>query len=157
MPSSYNPRHDARRQRGTTEAKDPKVCPMNTECWQGAETAPLRGSISARRSMASMTDDTVENRFEVSIAPELEGGVYASFANLWHGPDVFTIDFAALSAPPERAQDDHGNTYNRFQTRVVSRVRIPPGQVFELMRALEIQLSAWESETGQKPQPPSLA
>jgi len=104
-----------------------------------------------------MTGEDVENRFEVSITPELEAGVYASFANLWHGPDVFTIDFAALSAPPERVQDEHGNAYNRFQTRVVSRVRIPPGQVFELMKALEIQLSAWESETGQKPPVPPQA
>jgi hypothetical protein len=29
---------------------------------------------------------------------------------------------------------------------VVSRVRIPPSQVFELMKALEQQLSAWEKE-----------
>ncbi len=98
-----------------------------------------------------MNDDMIENRFEVTIAPELEGGVYASFANLWHGPDVFTIDFAALAAPPVRIDDDHGQPYNQIQTRIVARVRIPPGQVFELMKALEIQLSAWESETGQKP------
>ena len=32
------------------------------------------------------------------------------------------------------------------QSAVVSRVRIPPAQVFELMKALEQQLSAWESE-----------
>ena len=107
--------------------------------------------------MPGMTDDVVDNRFEVSIAPELEGGVYASFANLWHGPDVFTIDFAALSAPPERVDDESGLPYIRFQTRVVSRVRIPPSQVFELMKALEIQLSAWENETGQKPSLPPLA
>ena len=109
------------------------------------------------RSIPVMTDDVVENRFEVSIAPELEGGVYASFANLWHGPDVFTIDFAALSAPPERGEDENGHGFNRFQTRVVSRVRIPPSQVFELMKALEIQLSAWETETGHKPSPPPQA
>jgi hypothetical protein len=99
---------------------------------------------------ASMSDEVAENRFEVSILPELEGGVYASFANLWHGPDVFTIDFASLSAPPERVEDEMGTAFNRFQTRVVARVRIPPSQVFELMKALEIQLSAWETETGHK-------
>jgi hypothetical protein len=103
-----------------------------------------------------MTDD-VENRFEVSIAPELEGGVYASFANLWHGPDVFTIDFAALAAPPTRSQDENGQEFTQIQTRIVARVRIPPGQVFELMKALEIQLSAWETESGHKPAPPPSA
>jgi Protein of unknown function (DUF3467) len=104
-----------------------------------------------------MTDEVVENRFEVSIAPELEGGVYASFANLWHGPDVFTIDFAALAAPPLRLEDENGQAYTQIQTRIVARVRIPPSQVFELMKALEMQLSAWEIETGQKQaQPPTV-
>ena len=32
---------------------------------------------------------------------------------------------------------------------MIQRVKIPPKQVFELMKALEHQLSAWESETGQ--------
>jgi hypothetical protein len=104
-----------------------------------------------------MDDDLIENRFEVTIAPELEGGVYASFANLWHGPDVFTIDFAALAAPPVRVEDEDGPSYNQIQTRIVARVRIPPGQVFELMKALEMQLSAWESETGHKPGGPATA
>ena len=88
---------------------------------------------------------------EVSIAPELEAGVYASFANLWHTPDVFTLDFAALAAPPVRVEDEDGRAYTQIQTRIVSRVRIPPGQIFELMKALESQLSMWEAETGQRP------
>ena len=104
-----------------------------------------------------MTDDVVENRFEVSIAPELEGGVYASFANLWHTTDVFTLDFAALAAPPVLVQDEDGRAYTQIQTRIVSRVRIPPGQVFELMKALESQLSAWEAETGQRQDNPPSA
>ena len=94
--------------------------------------------------------DEIDTRFEVSIAPELEGGVYASFANLWHSPDVFTLDFAALAAPPQRYEDEHGQPFTQVQTRIVARVRIPPGQVFELMKALEIQLSAWETESGQQ-------
>jgi len=32
----------------------------------------------------------------------------------------------------------------------VSRVRIPPDQVFELMKALEQQLTMWENETGKR-------
>lgn len=36
-------------------------------------------------------------------------------------------------------------------TRIVSRVRIPPSQVFELMKALEQQLSAYEKEIGGSP------
>lgn len=33
--------------------------------------------------------------------------------------------------------------------RVVSRVRIPPAQMFELMKVLERQLTAWEQETDE--------
>jgi len=35
--------------------------------------------------------------------------------------------------------------------RVVSRVRIPPEQVFELAKALTQQLEFWEQETGRRP------
>jgi hypothetical protein len=36
------------------------------------------------------------------------------------------------------------------KARVVSRVRIPPAQVFELMKALEKQLTQWEASTGAR-------
>lgn len=38
--------------------------------------------------------------------------------------------------------------------RIVARIKIPPAQVFELMKALEQQLTAWEKETGQRPAEP---
>ena len=34
--------------------------------------------------------------------------------------------------------------------RVVSRIRIPPEQVFELAKALTQQLEFWEQETGRR-------
>ena len=40
-------------------------------------------------------------------------------------------------------------------TRFVSRIRLPPRQVWELMRALEKELTAWETETGVKIPPPA--
>ena len=89
--------------------------------------------------------ERLEPRVEFSITPEMEVGVYASFANLWHDNDVFTIDFTAVTQPPQPAEDDLGQAYVRVQGRVVARVRIPPNQVFELMKALELQLSAWEA------------
>jgi hypothetical protein len=58
---------------------------------------------------------------------------------VWHSKDVFVLDFAVLSQPI---------TPQQLQSRVVSRVRIPPSQVFEIMKALEQQLSAWEKERG---------
>ena len=70
-------------------------------------------------------------------------GTYADFVSVWHSKDVFVLDFAVLSQPTTPAE---------LRSRVVSRVRIPPSQVFEIMKALEQQLTAWENES--KPAPP---
>ena len=79
----------------------------------------------------------------MNMPPELTAGSYADFVRAWHTKDVFVLDFANL-VEPVRAEDDAV----LLSATVVSRVRIPPSQVFELMKALESQLSAWEKETG---------
>jgi hypothetical protein len=66
-------------------------------------------------------------------------GTYADFVSVWHSKDAFVLDFAVLAQPVSPAQ---------FVSRVVARVRIPPSQVFEIMKALEQQLTAWEAERG---------
>lgn len=90
---------------------------------------------------------------EMSTTPELEMGVPADFVGVWHQPDVFVIDFAVHTRPPQPAEVD-GRPVVSVQARMTARVRIPPAQVFEIMRALEQQLSAWERETGRRPQEP---
>jgi hypothetical protein len=50
--------------------------------------------------------------------------------------------------------EEHDKQVVVMSSRVVARVHIPPQQVFELMKALERQLSAWEAETGNKPKDP---
>ncbi|HEY3006710.1 MAG TPA: DUF3467 domain-containing protein [Micromonosporaceae bacterium] len=88
-----------------------------------------------------------ERRFDIEISPEVEVGVYADFASLWHTSDSFVIDFATLRRPPFAAADpDTGEATAVLPARIVARVRIPPAQVFEFMKALEQQLSAWEQE-----------
>lgn len=95
--------------------------------------------------------EPTERRFDIEISPEIEAGIYADFASLWHTPDSFVIDFAALRRPPYTTEEDPqtGRVAAVLPTRIVARVRIPPGQVFELMKALEQQLSMWEKETGR--------
>ncbi len=88
--------------------------------------------------------------FQIEMSPETEAGVYADFVSLWHTPDVFVLDFAALKGPPQLAERGDGRHVQQFPTRVVARVRIPPAQIFEVMRALEQQLSMWEEETGRR-------
>jgi Protein of unknown function (DUF3467) len=99
-----------------------------------------------------------EQRFEIEISPDVEPGVYADFASIWHTRNTFVLDFASLRQPPVLGEDeDSGQPVLRVPTRIVARVKIPSDQIFELMRALEQQLSAWERETGQSPpQEPGL-
>ena len=82
-------------------------------------------------------------RIQLALPPDKATGVFADFVRAWHTKDIFILDFSAYVEPPMRdeAADDIVQ-----QSAVVSRVRIPPAQVFELMKALELQLSAWESE-----------
>lgn len=92
----------------------------------------------------------IASQYNVEIPSEVVNGHYADFVSLWHTRDVFVLDFAALKASPQRGEID-GRPVLNHPTRVVARVRIPPAQVFELMKALELQLSAWERETGSSP------
>jgi len=83
---------------------------------------------------------------QIDLPEEVIAGVYADFVSVWHTPSTFTFDFAALAAPPEIQQDEHGRDISVLKSRVIARVRVPPEQVFEIMKALEHQLTAWEQE-----------
>lgn len=93
-------------------------------------------------------------QFEIDLPPEAIAGSYADFANVWHTPDVFVMDFVSLTRPPQEGTDADGNAVTVVPARVAQRVRIPPQQVFELAKALTQQLEFWEQETGQRPQRP---
>lgn len=84
-----------------------------------------------------------EQQAHLHIPEDRLEGTYADFVSVWHSRDVFVLDFAVLAQP---------TTPQQLNARVVSRVRIPPTQVFEIMKALEQQLTAWENE-GKSPPP----
>ena len=86
--------------------------------------------------------------FSLDVPPEAEVGVYADFASIWHTPETFVLDFAVLKRPPQATQHPDGTSSLVFPTRVVTRVRVPPAQIFEIMKALEHQLTMWETEHG---------
>jgi len=85
----------------------------------------------------STPDQPQPQQAQIHIPEDRLEGTYADFVSVWHSKDVFVLDFAVLSQP---------TTPQQLTSRVVSRVRIPPSQVFEIMKALEQQLSAWEKE-----------
>lgn len=90
--------------------------------------------------------------FKVQVPDELAGGVYSNFIAVWHSPYEFTLDFAVM-APPEAVTDDDGNQRTVVPGRVVSRVRIPPAAVFELMQALSKNERLYEDRFGPIPRP----
>jgi hypothetical protein len=94
-------------------------------------------------------------RFEVEMSADVEVGIHADFANLWHTPDTIVLDFAVLRQPPYMQVEKDGTEVAIAPTRIVARVRIPPGQMWELMRALEKELTAWETATGKSAPPPA--
>lgn len=93
-------------------------------------------------------------RLNIKMPPDLVPGVFADLVSAWHTPHVFVLDFATVVQPARPTTSDEGEVL-QLDAQVVARVRIPPNQVFEIMKALEQQLSAWEKETGQRKEPPS--
>lgn len=86
---------------------------------------------------------------QIELPPEHVVGVPADFASVWHTPESFVIDFLAARGPAQVG--DHDGEPIVVQDLVVSaRVRMPPTHVIELMKALERQLSTWETETGRR-------
>ena len=83
-------------------------------------------------------------RIQLALPSDKATGVFADFVRAWHTKDSFILDFSAYMEP---AVHDEATDDILQQSAVVSRVRIPPAQVFELMKALELQLSSWEKET----------
>jgi hypothetical protein len=87
----------------------------------------------------------IPQRLQIEIGEREQVGTFADFCQLWHTDAVFVLDFAALQSAPEVRQDDTGNSYMHLSARVVSRVRIGPDQMFELMKAMNEQLGKWEA------------
>lgn len=96
-----------------------------------------------------MSDAPDHVEFQIDLPGKLEAGVPADFASLWHTPTSFVIDFVATKGPAQIAEDEDGDSVQVIPAKVVSRIRIPPEQVFELAKALTQQLSMWEKETGK--------
>lgn len=95
--------------------------------------------------------DELPSHFEIDLPPEVVPGHYADFANVWHTPTVFVMDYVTLAQPPREDVDpESGDPRLVVPARVVSRIRIPPEQVFELAKALTQQLEMWEQETGRR-------
>jgi hypothetical protein len=90
--------------------------------------------------------------FTMMVPPELEGGVYANVLSTWHSAYEFTLDFSA-SQPPQVPDDPTSPIV--IPCRVVSRVKIPVTLVFDVLRALNDAMTAYEAQFGEirRPEP----
>jgi len=89
--------------------------------------------------------------YEINLPESQREGHSADFASIWHTRDTFILDFIAQITPPTPGHDQSGQAVARIPADVVTRVRIPASQVWEIMKALEQQYTAWEAETGRRP------
>ena len=90
-----------------------------------------------------MPDRPIE--LQLDVPPELEGGTYANVLNVWHTAYEFTLDFGVMQqvGAPEDA-----DAPVQVPVRVVSRVRIPVTLLFEVLKALNTNMTGYESTFG---------
>ena len=84
--------------------------------------------------------------WELHVPPELEEGVYASFLTTWHTANEFTLDFATfvpdtLPLPLDPSPDD-------AHLEGVSRVKVPPAEVFAMIRKIHANMTLYEETYG---------
>lgn len=88
-----------------------------------------------------------------SIPEELQTGSYANFVGVWHTPHEFTLDFSVTGLPAPPAEPGEPPT---IPCDVVARVKIAPSLVFDLLQALNQNMTRYEENFGeiQRPQAP---
>lgn len=87
--------------------------------------------------------------FESHADPALEAGVYANGLAIWHTVHEFTFDFFVSSGPPQEASTPGGERVIRAPHRLVSRIRVPPTSVFDIIRTINQNLTLYEQKFGQ--------
>lgn len=80
--------------------------------------------------------------FQLEIPPELLGGVYANVLNVWHSEWEFTLDFGAVMRMPEAAEEP-------APCIGAARVRIPVILIFDVLKALNEEMTEYERAYGE--------
>lgn len=79
------------------------------------------------------------------LPPELNTGVYANLAAVWHTPFDFVLDFAVLDQPRE---DPDNPNRGIVAAPVVARVRVPTGVIFQIAKAIAENVDQYERQYG---------
>lgn len=89
---------------------------------------------------------------EIEFASAQEGGAYAEAVALWHTPFALVLEFLAPTRPPQESSADPARLPPE---RIVSRVRLPIGLAFDLIRGVSAIMTGYEAEWGEirRPEP----
>jgi Protein of unknown function (DUF3467) len=112
------------------------------------EQSPQSPAVRFAAPMSEQPPEGRDSNFQVQVPPELEGGVYANFLSVWHTGHEFTLDFSATQ-PPQAADPDDPTSPVTVPCRVVARVKIPPTLVFDVIRAMNENMTRYESVFGE--------
>lgn len=88
-----------------------------------------------------------EVNFQFDVPEEWRIGLYANNVNVWHSPYEFTLDFA-VTEPPQVEDPDDPDSPLTVPSPVVARIRVPVGLVFDIIRAINASMAAYESAWG---------
>lgn len=94
-----------------------------------------------------MSDDSEHSaRVVVHVPSHLEMGVYANQLAVWHTAHEFTLDFAQEDRP--RMVDHEGQPLHEIDWHVVARIKIPGSVIFEMIKALNANMTLYEEKFG---------
>jgi hypothetical protein len=91
-----------------------------------------------------MSSHEDQPRIQIQVPEALQAGAYANGAMVRHTPYEFTLDFFSTQPPTPDAP-------NVVQCLVTARVKIPPTVVFDLLRAVNENMTKYESQFGEIP------
>jgi Protein of unknown function (DUF3467) len=91
-------------------------------------------------------------QFELNVPPELEAGAYANVLGVWHTVYEFTLDCAAMQ-PPQVIDEADPTSPAVVPCHVVARVKVPVTVVFDLIRALNENMTKYEERFGEIQRP----
>lgn len=78
--------------------------------------------------------------FEFRVPDELQAGRYANMLGVWHTAHDFTLDFS-VTVPI--------TTPGTMPCEVVARVKIAPSLIFDVLRALNENMTRYEETFGE--------
>lgn len=95
-----------------------------------------------------MSEESQAAHIQINVPPALEVGTYANFLGVWHTGHEFTLDFAVLQANLASKPDDSSDAVT-VPAQVVQRIRVAPTLVFEIIRALNQNMTKYEQIHGE--------